>query len=281
MAIKNRRTLKNYFRNGSVPSQEEFEDLIDSSLNLIDEGFDKTPDQGFQIAQLGDSGKLISFSKAELGASSLYFMNIDESNNLTIGSRLHPSILCLLEKADQEIRVGIGLDAGRADIQPDIGAIKLDIGGAVRAEGRIGVVSQYNSEERVALADGQWHSITDDLSGCQAFEVMAGAGGPKSQGRYALMNAIAMNAYHPRGILFNFLNLKRKIKCHHAYYRSRNDKLGLRWSGQGGKNSNYRLQIRSNANYGADTNGEPLKIRYYCTRLWFDEDMSRSRTSES
>lgn len=281
MALKNRRTLKNYFKNGNVPSQEEFEDLIDSSLNMIDEGFDKTPRDGFEVSQLGDDGKLVSFIKADLGAKPLYFINLDENKTLNFGSPQHESILSMSDQADNEMSVGIGIDPRKVDFQPDIGAIRLDVAGAVRAEGRIGVVSQYNSEERLALADGKWHNITDDLTGCQAFEVMAGVGGQKNHGRYALMNAVAMNTYHPSGFIFNFLNLKRRIKCHHAYYRSRSDKLSLRWSGQGARNSNYRLQIRSNGDYGNDIDDKPITIRYYCTRLWFDEDMSLSRTTQS
>ena len=95
------------------------------------------------------------------------------------------------------------------------------------------------------------------------------AEGKKSTGNYALMHAIAMNAFHPQGILFNFLNFKRRIKCHQAYYRSLGNKLKLRWAGE---MRNYYLELKSNANYG-----DGVTIRYSLTNLWFDEDMRESQ----
>ena len=38
MASKNRETLKNYFKKGGFATEKEFSDLIDSSMNLIDDG---------------------------------------------------------------------------------------------------------------------------------------------------------------------------------------------------------------------------------------------------
>ena len=63
MAKKNRSTLKRYFRTGALPSEDHFDDLIDSTLNTIDEGFDKTPENGFEISLVGDHRRLISFFK--------------------------------------------------------------------------------------------------------------------------------------------------------------------------------------------------------------------------
>jgi hypothetical protein len=37
-AIETRNTLKTYFETGDVPTQEQFADLIDSAVNLIDDG---------------------------------------------------------------------------------------------------------------------------------------------------------------------------------------------------------------------------------------------------
>ena len=64
MAKKNRSTLKRYFREGALPSEDHFDDLIDSTLNTIDEGFDKNPENGFEISLIGDHQRLISFFKS-------------------------------------------------------------------------------------------------------------------------------------------------------------------------------------------------------------------------
>jgi hypothetical protein len=93
---------------------------------------------------------------------------------------------------------------------------------------------------------------------------MAGAG-DKGTGNYALMRAIAMNTFNPRGWIFNFFKNKNRIRYQQAIYNSRSNKLKLRWSGKGRQ---YRLQLRSNCDYGND-----IKVLFSITKLWFDEDM--------
>jgi len=57
----NRETLKNFFRQGSLPTEEHFGDLIDSTLNIIDDGFSQSADNGIEITRLGTKQRLISF----------------------------------------------------------------------------------------------------------------------------------------------------------------------------------------------------------------------------
>ena len=263
MARKNRSTLKNYFKNGNVPSEDQFEDLVDSSLNIVDEGFDKTLEDGLKISQFGNSGKLMSFYKDSIVNAPLYSLQLDRDENLVFaGGRRKHLLVRPNDGSEDRLRVGINVDEPEQE---------LDVAGVVRAEGRIGVASQVNRKELVVPADGLWHDITAVLTGCNAFEVMAGVGGRKTRGRYALAHAIAMNVFNPKGSLFNFLNLKKRIRVQHAYYRSRSDKLRLRWRNAEGRA--YALQIKSNSDYG-----DGIKIKYYVTKLWFDEDMSNSRT---
>lgn len=39
---RNRNTLKSYFRSGNNPNESQFEDLIDSVPNLVDDGMERT-----------------------------------------------------------------------------------------------------------------------------------------------------------------------------------------------------------------------------------------------
>ncbi len=48
MAKQTRDTLKQFFSAGKLPTEEHFSDLIDSSLNTLDEGFDKSEEFGFE-----------------------------------------------------------------------------------------------------------------------------------------------------------------------------------------------------------------------------------------
>ncbi len=263
MTRRNRNTLKNYFQNGSVPTEDQFEDLVDSTLNIIDEGFDKSPSDGLKVSQLGDSGRLISFFKEHLAGKPLYFIRMDRDENLVVGAEGNRNILFTAENPD-------GAPAVRVGINTDEPENELDVVGVIRAEGRIGVASRLNSQELKVPADGNWHDITGSLYGCQAFEVTAGVGGRRTEGRYALMHAVALNTFNPKGFFFNFLNLKKNIKYQSAHFRSRNDKLRLRWRDKGDRN--YSLQLRSSTDFGPN-----IQVKYYLTKLWFDDDMSGSR----
>ncbi|WP_417910168.1 hypothetical protein [Candidatus Electronema sp. PJ] len=255
MAKQNRKTLKNFFGKGKLPTESQFGDLIDSSLNLFDDCFEHTPENGFHISTSDGNERLFSFFSSDNPQQPLWNISLEKHRDSLVfqknaESGLAENTLCLVQG-----RVGIGKE------QPET---ELDVSGVLSAAGRRGTY-------RVGLApaDGKWHSITGDLYGCQAFEVIAGVGKIKT-GKYALLHAIALNTHHPCGFFFNFLNLKRRIKCTHAYYRSIRDKIKLRW--QTGKDTHhYQLQIRSGRDYGAE-----IGIQYSLTKLWFDEDMSES-----
>ena len=245
-----------------MPSGDQFADLVDSTLNIMDEGFDKTRDDGLKVAQLGSDGKLFSFYKESLTGDPLYFVAIDQADNLILSNGVPGNVLFLSEGRETGQRVRVGIN----NADP---ASELDVVGVIRAEGRIGVTGKLGQQELEVPADGDWHNITGPLNGCHAYEVMAGVGGRRREGRYALLHAFAVNAFNPRGPIFNFLNLKKRIRYQPAYYRSRSDKLRLRW--RNGEDRNYYLQLKSNSSYG-----DGAQVRYYLTRLWFDEDMSGS-----
>lgn len=256
MAKKNRSTLKRYFRKGALPSEDHFDDLIDSTLNTIDEGFDKSPENGFEISLVGDHRRLISFFKSGAVTDAVWAIDYDSE---------HDRLLIKKPHVDPNVPPAMTFSGnGNVGVKNESPAHTLDVGGVVAAQGRLGA----NPDNRKTVpADGHWHNITGPLRGCHAIEVMAGVGS-KGTGRYALMQAIAINTFNPRGWLFNFLNLKKRIKYQQAYYLSRGNRIKLRWSSAG---EEYFLQMRTICTYGED-----VKIRYYLTSLWFDEDMGES-----
>lgn len=256
MAKRNRSTLKNFFREGALPSADQFGDLIDSSLNTIDEGFDKSLENGFEISSIGFHDTLVSFFRNSAPDNPLWSISYDRDQDKLIFNKLDEDrnvTPVLVMTPDQ--RVGINEKNPEWD---------LDVAGTIRSQGRIG---HSLAGQPTIPADGEWHTISGPLSGCNAFEVVAGAGN-KGTGRYALMHAIAMNTFNPKGIFFNFLNLKKKIKYSHAYYNGMGNRLKLRWIGTG---TEYYLQLRSRSDYG-----NQCQIRYYITNLWFDSVMKGS-----
>jgi len=260
MAKKNRSTLKRYFQKGALPSEDHFEDLIDSTLNTIDEGFDKSPENGFEISLVGDHRRLISFFKTGAVKDAVWTIDYDSQ---------HDRLLITKPHADVNTPPAMTFSGdGHVGVNNASPAHALDVSGVVAAQGRLGA---NPDNQKTVAADGHWHKITGALRGCHAIEVMAGVGN-KGTGRYALMNALAINTFNPRGWLFNFLNLKKKIKYQQAYYLSRGNRIKLRWLSEG---ENYYLQMRTICGYGGD-----VKIRYYLTSLWFDEDMAESWKSD-
>ena len=256
MAKKNRSTLKRYFREGALPSEDHFDDLIDSTLNTIDEGFDKNPENGFEISLIGDHQRLISFFKSGAAKDAVWSIDYQVEHDRLLIKK--PSDA---EDASPAMTFNGNGHVGVNNINPQHA---LDVGGVLAAQGRLGA----NPDKRKTVAaDGDWHNVSGPLRGCHAIEVMAGVGS-KGTGRYALMRAVAINTFNPHGWLFNFLNLKKRIKYQQSYYLARGNRIKLRWLNEG---EQYYLQMRTACAYGAD-----VKIRFYLTNLWFDEDMSES-----
>lgn len=283
MTSRNRESLKRYFREGALPDEDHFADLIDSMLNMSDEGFRKTVEHGFEVYSPLGHDALIGFFRdqdperpawqIELGGArdALLIRGRDAPEDADeLGTAIssanggdggangqpasqRPALLYL----DQERRIGVGTE------QPQT---MLDVAGTVRSRGRQGA---YTREHPVTLrADGSWQDLTDDLGGCQAFEIVAGAG-MRGKGRFGLVHAVAINTYNPTLGLFNFLNRKRGIRCTHGFYSRRCDRLQLRWIGTSGRNASYRLQIRTGCDFGSD-----VRIQAQLTQLWTDAHMS-------
>jgi hypothetical protein len=251
MGKANRSTLKTFFQRGRMPSERQFVDLIDSMLNMVDEGFDKSPEDGLKISQLGENTALISFYHPTDLRRPTWIITCDKTREqLVIRNGSGTPVLIL--SADGCI--GVGQATPRH---------ALDVAGVLAAEGRTGV-------QGFAPADGKWHSIVDGLHGCQALEVMAGVGKPKT-GRYALLRATALNTFHPGGFWTNWLNRKHPIQCRQAYYRSRCDRIMLRWQRSGDA---YALGLKTKRPYP-----EEIRVQYSVTRLWFDEMMAGSLRS--
>lgn len=265
MAKRNRETLKNFFRKGALPSEEQFADLIDSTVNMVDEGFSKSAQNGLEITSQGNHATLVTFfrgSDPEQPNWSLGYGNNNES--LLFTPRTGPDDATpplTLSSVDYQ-----GAFEGRVGINTASPLYDLDVRGVVRAAGRIGV---NPLGAPTVPADGKWHDVTEPLNGCHAFEIMAGVG-KKKTGKYALIHAIAINTFNPQGMLFNFFNRKKRIRCTQAYYYSRADKLKLRWC-KGASGRQYTLQLRTNSDYG-----KGILIQYNLTRLWFDPDMHHS-----
>ncbi|WP_292916570.1 hypothetical protein [Nitrosomonas sp.] len=239
-----------------MPSEVAFADLIDSTLNLIDDGFDRTVEDGLKVSQLGD-GKLMSFYQNMATLSAMWSVGIDKATtNLSFGNQSNPHVLTLssIGPVDPDsagaAKMGVGINTA-------IPRFELDVAGTIASYGRVG-----QRGELAVPADGNWHDVTEMLTGCQAFEVVAGVGGKDADGKFALMHAFALNTYNTKG----------HITYHQSHYGAKCNRLELRWqNGENVENFEYKLQLRVEASYG-----DNIWVNYYMTRLWHDPLMYES-----
>jgi hypothetical protein len=269
--FKNRLELKGLFRDGSIPDEKQFEMLIDSMVNRLEDGFSKDTENGMQISPIGTDKRFISFYEGIEKLNPLFFIEKgdDAKPGLNFGSKTKENILFF----DQDNgNVGVG------KVEP---LRTMDVNGFVSADGRVGnnitkdlpdpnpVVQPIKkdnakpdakpgdiSKQWWVKADGQWHAIATKLDNCQAFEVVARAG-KKGKGKFAIMHAIAVSVYGPKG----------KIRRTNANYGFFWNKIKLRWTGTV---HNYNLEIKTSNNYGKDETGRDAYIYYSITRLWDD-----------
>lgn len=272
MAKQNRETLKRFFGAGKLPTEEHFADLVDSSLNILDEGFDKTEEFGFEITpQKGseDTENLISFFRKltdKLPSWSISFHAKKEALQFihTNASTNERKTVLSLDK-DGKLSVYGGEFNEEVDLDAELGIspVRMDVGGAVRSPGRLGV--GLNNENSVP-ANGEYQPITEKLDGFQALEVVAKVE-LREEKRFAIMHAIALNAYHPPWRVLNFWNRSRRIKIHQSYHSGPRDRLKLRWETvkdeENSGATQYRLAIKSAFKYPGDA-----KIEYHVTKLW-------------
>jgi len=238
MPIVDRAQLKRTFEEGSVPSQEDFENLIDSMIHKNDAG-SISQEEGLKLSPQGSDRKLITF-----------FDNLGDLKpmwGLEQFPRNDPDFGLNLVDRNGESKLFIQKD-GNVGIGTTNPATKLDVEGNISMNGRRGTFAHGEIP-----GDKQWYNITPKLSSCHAFEVIAKIGKP-GKGLYSMVYAIALST---------FGRSKNKIMQTEAFYGSFTNKIDLRWSGG---TFNFYLQMRTRRNYGKD-----CMIKYNITNLWWDD----------
>lgn len=292
MTKQDRPTLKSFFRSGALPTETEFSDFIDSTVNMTEDGFAKTDEDGLKISSKGGSLRIVSFYQG-IGTSKPNWV-MDHGDAVEGALHIRPDLgKHALNLPEDTTKIPTPADGaedeeeaelfapsltltpdGRMGVQKENPEWRLDVGGMARMQGRMGVTSHKIPHVK---ANGKWHAITQPLTGCHILEVVAGAGGKPGDGRYSLLHAVAMNAYHPRNPLLNWWFRRRSIKAQTAMYGSYAHRLRLRWVADKDPHS-YRLEICTNANLNRKLE-DTQYIRYSITRLWMDTDMAGATMS--
>lgn len=244
--ISGRQRLLAYFRNGKIPTEEHYSDLINSMVHKDDDGFSKDTENGLKIYSDDSSNNLVSFYKDINSIDPFYVISKDKTDPDCLKLQAFDESANDIENNSTAFflhtngKVGIGKTC--AD------QYKTEIDGFVGMQGRIGTFKSGSVH-----ADGTWQAIISNLKNGQAFEIVARAG-KKGTGKFAIMHATALSVFGPKG------GKIRRTNAHYGFYWN---KLNLRWTGN---SKNYNLEIKSNSNYG-----EGVDIYYTITRLWNDQ----------
>ncbi len=229
MPKRNRQSLKASFRKGNRPSELDFENLIDSTMNLLDDGLRKESDTGLMLAPEQGKSVVLSVCRESSDEEALWEFSLDAAtHSLSVGLRGQPFVV---------MNVDGTVELGKSE-------------GGVILKGTLNTASRRgNFAEGEVPADGHWHDITDELEGCWALEIVAGCG-RRNTGKHSLTVATAVHCFGARPVI-------SRISSH---YGVRGHRIRLRWVKKG-----YAciLQARTSFDYS-----DGIAIHYHISRLW-------------
>lgn len=194
MAIRDKRTLKAFFKKGARPTEGNFSDLIDSMYNKLDDD-------------------ILSSEEDETASNTSHFAKIvnEKINGLSFIDIITNTPVINFKPGGY---VGIGIVAP---------LYKLHVEGTIAAEARVGTYKDATVDPDKIFANGKWQKIITGLDGLHAFEILASAKGAKGKGDYALLHATALSAYG---------NSKSSISQHSARYKGFCPNIELKWTGK-------------------------------------------------
>jgi hypothetical protein len=126
MALLNRQSLINYFKKGSAPSERHFADLIESTVNIVDDGISREGENGFRITPIGRSKRLISFYKNFKQIHPEWSINLDKEQNGGLAFQEEEKKPLLVLK-----------NGGNVGIDEENPKSKLDVNGVITSKGRV------------------------------------------------------------------------------------------------------------------------------------------------
>lgn len=247
----NRESLKNFFRKGQLPNEMHFAALIDSTVNKLDDGFNKTDLDGLRVSPINGKESVMSFFENELVDHPSWQFNLKKQE---AGPSLSLDTLAEVEAGKIEQRPVIFFSGtGNVGLGTDKPRTQLEVGKTFSTHTRVGAYAIGKID-----GDGKWHDILSGVDQPSAFEVLARIDGKKGTGKYALTHAIAVCTY---------AGGRNKISQTRAYFGWFFRRIELRW--EGGMDS-FRLQARTRQHYGYANEVEktPFQIRFHITSLW-------------
>ena len=126
MAQKNRSELRDLFKTGDKPSQQDFADFIESTLNIKDDGIERLSetDTTLKITAQGDDEKLLDFYAGQAKTWS-----INQKSGDKVGLNISTS--------DESSKLFIDSGSGNVGIGTTTPGAKLEVNGDLKVTGKI------------------------------------------------------------------------------------------------------------------------------------------------
>lgn len=255
MAQHTRSELYKIYKGGF--HDKAFEHLVDSGLNIKDDGLGINPEQGLVLTAKGPSKKLASFYQRISDKSTpLWSLALDNERG---GKGLN-----ILEGEISRVFIKEG---GRVGINTENPNYQLEVNGLVSVKGLVGSFSTGK-----ALADAKWHTMAGmtNMDGCQAYEIIAHVIDEKDK-RFGLSIATVIMTYGKRGYRTKVVSVESGNKWLFGRFWN---KIKFKWiiddlNTEPGK-LKYMCQIKTKGHFGM-LDGQPKQIFYRVRRLW-DKD---------
>lgn len=236
MKLKNREDLKQYFKKGNVPTENQFADLIDSVPNILEDGQVKRTDKGW--AFYPDSGKPLLFSLySSEGTTPSWTLLLNSGNDLELKNETGETVMCIDQKLGKK-PTGENAPDDQNNVEPQIVPEKVDESENEASEDEI-------ADSLIFPADKNWYNVIEIASDNDSFEVFQ-LFAYMAENESSNMKMTVAYAYHHGSASWG-------IDCSRDHWWGWTGNLKLRWSTQEGK---LYLQIRSK--------GQHIAQKLYC-----------------
>ncbi len=246
MAKRNRETLKNYFKKGNRPSEQEFMDLVDSSLNILDDGFSKEPETGIEISPLFEKETLISFFREAVDSAPQWEIAIEKTSGSLLIKKIENEKKTPLLTLRTDGSVALGEKEKEILLQ---GTLQMPVRQGSLLQGEVPADGRWHDLEELDL---EGNRITKAWMGCQALEIVASVS-IEGSGKHAILVANATVCFGRHS----------KIRKMVSYYGSYGNKICLRWKKLKTEKHAGKLQMKTILKYGNDA-----KIQYHIGSLF-------------
>lgn len=252
MAQHTRSELYKIYKGGF--HDKAFEHLVDSSLNIKDDGIGLNPDHGLILTSKGPAKSLVSFyQKISDKTMPLWTFSLDSAKQ-TKG-------LNIMEGTTSRLFIKNGGLIGINTVNPNY---QLDINGLLGTKGLVGTYARGTIH-----ADGKWHTLTNmrNMEGCVMYEIIAHINDSKDK-RFGLTLATMLLTHGKRGYKNKVYSVAAGSKWLWGKFLNN---IHFRWvvddlNTEPGK-ERYMIQIRSKSHYGM-LDGQPKEIFYRVKKLW-------------